>query len=59
MRYTFKNKNGTHLCEIVQESEKNYTVRIIRSDGADETCRINKNVVLNELPAVYIVAASL
>lgn len=50
MRYTFKNKNGTHLCEIVQESEKNYTVRIIRSDGADETCRINKNVELTPVP---------
>lgn len=50
MRYTFTNRNGTHVVEIDTESDKTYLLRIIRDDGGEEYCRVKKNVVLTPLP---------
>lgn len=52
MRYLFKNKNGEHVVEIIQESDKFYTLRVIREDGAYEECRAKKDAPLIPIPEV-------
>lgn len=50
MKYSFTNQNGTHIVEIVQESDKFLTLRIIHEDGSIETFRKKKPVDLIPLP---------
>ena len=53
MRYQFTNQNGIHIVEIVQESDKFLTLRVIREDGAFEQFRKKKPVDLIPIPEIH------
>lgn len=49
MRYEYTNQNGTHIVEIVQESDKFLTLRAIHEDGTVEQFRKKKPVELKPI----------